>query len=66
MELDELARRALPVNVALLALLAFSALGIEFTSAEASAATYYVMYFSLAFLALNFVIIYAVYRYRIE
>lgn len=66
MELGELARRALPVNVMLAALLVFSAASIAFTDVEISAETRFIMYFSAGFLALNFVIIYAVYRYRIQ
>jgi predicted neutral ceramidase superfamily lipid hydrolase len=66
MELEELARRALPVNVMLVALLAFSAAGIAVTNVEISPATEYIIYFSAGFLTLNFLIIYAVYRYRIQ
>lgn len=66
MELGELARRALPVNLMLAALLLFSAAGIAFTSVEITAATRFIMYFSAGFLALNFLIIYAVYRYRVR
>lgn len=66
MELEELARRAVPVNVMLTALLALSAAAIVFTDVDISPATRYIMYFSAAFLAVNFLIIYAVYRYRIQ
>ncbi|WP_459191512.1 hypothetical protein [Halosimplex sp. J119] len=66
MELEELARRAVPVNVMLTALLAFSAGAIVFTDVDISPATRYIMYFSAAFLAVNFLVIYAVYRYRIQ
>ncbi|WP_415379421.1 hypothetical protein [Halosimplex sp. TS25] len=66
MELEELARRAVPVNVMLTALLLFSAAAIAFTDVQISPATRYVMYFSAGFLVINFVVIYAVYRYRIQ